>query len=189
MFFLFIILSIVIIILIFLFSSIEIYFKKIRFTSFKVNKRNLGNDYNIIIKIKFLNFIPIFKRNITKEKLQNKNIKNNIKKLENKMSENKNKFDYKVIKALKYLDFKLDNINLRIFLGLEEADKTAILTGAISGILAIILYKYIRKKDNNYWHIMPVYQNQNLLEINFDGIITLKVINIIYVISNFVFSR
>ena len=69
MVFLFIILFIIIANILLLLSTIQIEIKNFKFRSQQM-PRHINKDYEVIIKLLILKFIPIFKVNITKTKLK-----------------------------------------------------------------------------------------------------------------------
>lgn len=185
MFFLYCLLFLCFIIILFLYSTIEISFININYSSYKIKQRNLNSDYRVILKIKLLNILPIIKINITKNKLEKKTIRENLSKLKIKLTKDKGNFDIKVLSLLKNIKLELKNIKLNIQIGLEDAAQTAILTGSISSLISLILHKYMKNKSDNYWAIIPCYQNTNFLNISFDGTISLKIKHIINVVYDF----
>ncbi len=150
----------------------------IMFTSIKIHIENLNNDYKITLKLYFFKKINYLKFDITKNKMERVKL---IEKIEN----DKNKFDIKMLKNLKYI--KIDNLNLKICIGLEEAAVNALIVGLFSGIISIgegILFSQgiLSKNSKNEWKIVPLYQNENILKIDFNCIINIKLIHIIYTV-------
>ena len=160
---------------------------KINFTDFEFNtqKHNkLEKDYKIKITIYTFNKIPIIKTKITNEKIQqiikNPKIKEAIKNQETKLIENRKDIDINVIKSIKNIKIEIEKIQLKITIGTENATTTAFIIPILSTIIATVLSRNIKKyNDKQTFEIIPVYINQNLLNIEFSGIIQIKMIHII----------
>ena len=160
---------------------------KINFTDFEFNtqKNNkLEKDYKIKITIYTFNKIPIIKTKITNEKIQqiikNPKIKEAIKNQETKLIENRKDIDINVIKSIKNIKIEIEEIQLKITIGTENAATTAFIIPILSTIIATVLSRNIKKyNDKQTFEIKPVYINQNLLNIEFSGIIQIKMIHII----------
>ena len=91
-----------------------------------------------------------------------------------------------MIKAFKSLNINIENINLKIEMGTENAALTAIIVPVTSTVLSIILSRKIKKEQNQKFEIKPIYMNQNLINIMFSGIFEIKmihIINIIYILN------
>lgn len=182
--FLFAFISIMVLLVILIFSKIKIQIINFRFHS--QMQRHINKDYKIVVKLYALSFIPIFKISITKEKLEKLKLKERIKKIDYKWLEDNKELDKKMLEAVKKLNISIQNINLHVDLGTENASLTSILVPAISTIIAIILRKKVKKFENQRFMIQPIYQNQNLVNINISGIFEIKmshIINIIYMLN------
>lgn len=183
MFFFCIFLSIIILVtIVVIFTTIQIHIQNIKYSTDKINGTKLNKHYKITIKLYLLEKINYFKIDITKNRAEKQVIKENISKLKTDIIKDKNNFNLKALKAIKYLKFEIKKINLKINIGLKDAAKLAILVGGISGIIGGFLPKFIEEKAK--WKIIPIYQNRNLINIDLDCIISLKMIHIIYTIYN-----
>ena len=190
MVFLFIFLSIIIMIVILLiFSKIKI--EIINFNFFgKIPKTiSINKDYKIIIKLVILKKLPIIRLELTKERLEKLKLRDKMKNANIKamkmLKEDKNK-NQKIIRALKELDITIQNMNLEVKIGTENASFTAILVAIISTLVSMLLKKHIKKYKSQTFKIQPVYYNQNLVNIGFSGIFEIKmihIINIIYILN------
>ncbi len=174
-----------IVILLLIFSRIKIEIENFRFTSHK-QPRHINKEYKIVIKLCILRKIPIIKINITKTRLEKIELKKQIEKINfEKLIDNK-QIDLKIIKAFKRLNVNIDNINLKIEMGTENAALTAIVIPVISTVVSIILSRKIKEEQNQKFEIRPIYINQNLINIMFSGIFEIKmihIINIIYILN------
>ena len=184
MVFLFIILFIIAINMLLVFSKIQIEIKDFKFNS--QTSRHINKNYEIIIKLLILKFIPILKINITKTKLEKLKLKEKIKDLDLKLIQNNKQFDKKALIILKNLNIDIENIELYIDIGTENASLTSIIVPSISTVIAIILQRRMNKYENQVFKIQPIYNNQNLVNIYFSGIFDIKIshiINIIYILN------
>ena len=184
MVFLLIVFLILLFIIGFVFSNIEVEISHLKFHS--KTKRHLNKDYEIIIKLSMFCFLPIFKIRINKARLEKIKIKEKIKKIDFKFLENNQKLDKNVLEAIKQLNISIQKINLQIEIGTENASLTSILVPAISTILAIILQKKIKKFENQIFMVHPIYQNQNLVNLYLSGIFEIKmshIINSLYILT------
>ena len=185
MVFLFIILFIIIANILLLLSTIQIEIKNFKFRSQQM-PRHINKDYEVIIKLLILKFIPIFKVNITKTKLEKLKLKEKIKKIDLKLIQNNKQFDKKALVAVKELNIGIKKIKLYVDIGTENASLTSFLVPALSTIIAIILHKKVKKFENQKFQIKPIYSNQNLVNIDISGIFDIKIshiINIIYILN------
>ena len=188
MVFLFIFLSIIIMIVILLiFSKVKI--EIINFNFFgKIPKAiSINKDYKIIIKLVILKKLPIIRLELTKKRLEKLKLKDKMKNANAKamkmLKEDKNQ---KIIRALKELDITIQNMNLEVKIGTENASFTAILVAIVSTLVSMLLKKHIKKYKSQTFKIQPVYYNQNLVNIEFSGIFEIKmihIINIIYILN------
>ena len=68
-------------------------------------------------------------------------------------------------------------------MGTEDAAITAIGVGLCYIIISNFLKEKIKEYKNIDYNILPIYQNKNILKIELDSIITLKMENIINIIK------
>ena len=73
-------------------------------------------------------------------------------------------------------------MDLKIGIGTENAALTSIIIPIISTILAILLREKIKSKEEQFFIITPIYQNQNYLNIKLSGIFEIKMNHIINII-------
>ncbi len=185
MVFLFIVLFILLTNILLIFSTIQIEIKNLKFNSQQL-PRHINKNYEIIIKLLLLKFIPILKVNITKNKLEKLKLKEKIKNFDFKIIQNNKQFDKKALVIFKELNIDIQNIKLYVNIGTENASLTSILVPTISTIIAFILNKKIKKFENQIFKIQPIYTNQNLVNIDISGIFDIKIshiINIIYILN------
>lgn len=156
-----------------LYTSIEIEIKKLKISTEKKQGKYLDKESKVIVKINIFDKIEIIKIDITKLG----KTKGKIENLQKKIKESKNKIDIKLFKSLKYSEIK--EFRLKVQIGVEDAAINAILVGIVSTIISIVLRKTIEEAKENYWEVIPIYQNKNIINIEFDGTFKVKVIHII----------
>ncbi len=154
--------------------------------------KHLNDRYEIIIRLKIFGNIPILKFTINKNKLrkiqQSWKMNEKVKRLEKDILQNKDKFDMQMIKGLKEFSkgIYVNNLELEVELGTENAFLTSILVAFFSSILAISFSKIHVKEKNTVYKIEPVYRNENSIKIEISGIFQIKlihIINTIYVLN------
>ena len=181
MVFLFILITILLIGFIIFYSKIQIEIDNLKFCS--ISKRHLNKDYEIIVKLYVLGLFPILKIPITKTKLEKMKVKEKIKNIDFKAIEENPRLNKKIIETIKSIEFSIPKINLYIEIGTENASLTSIIVPTISAIIAIILRQKVKKVKNQKFIVQPIFQNQNLVNLSFEGIFEIKtshIINIIY---------
>lgn len=160
---------------------------KIKFNNFEFSsqsKEHINKNYKIEITIYTFNLIPILKLKITNKKIQkmlsNEKIKNAINEQKTKIIENRKDIDLEAIKGIKNIKIEIDEMNLNISLGTEDAAITAFIIPIISTFIALFLSQKVQKyNDKQIFSIQPIYINQNLINIEFSGIFQIKMIHII----------
>lgn len=166
----------ILLIIVTIFSSIEIHIKNIRISSYELPKIHLNKDYKIIITLKLFGKIGFFKLNLGKTQLEEKKLLN---KIEQRVINKSDDFKSGLSRLLRLIKLsKVENLNLDIKIGLEDAAINAILIGVISTIVPIIL-RNNADRSKTFWNVNPVY-NRNSLKINLDTTISLKLLNILF---------
>lgn len=171
MFFLFLIMLLISYILILMSATMKIKIKDLKIELPKQEERIIHNDYEISLNFYILKKIKIFKLSIIKNKLEREELKKQIK---SKLKKDKNNFDIKFIDVIKKIN--IEKANLALYFGTENAAFTAVTLGIISTILGIIL------NEKSIFKIVPIYQDRNILNLQFDGIFVLNKIHIIDII-------
>ena len=190
MVFLFILLIFFISIIVIMTSKIEIKIENLIITS--QTKKHINDKYKIIIKMYVFNKIPIIKITLTENKLKKiytkLKMKEKIRKFEEEIYINKDKFDLKLLNAIKEFNkcIKIVDLKLKIQLGTENAFLTSILVAIISSIMSITISKKAMREDKIFYNVEPIYNSQNLINIAISGIFQIKmihIINTIYVLN------
>ena len=183
MVFLFILLLIIILLA---FSKIQIEVLNLKYKSIK--KRHLNQNYEIVLILKILDKIPIFKLKIDKKKLEKLKKKEKLQKRVNEINLKiiENKFDKNVLEAIKKANIEIKKINLKIEIGTENAFFTSLLIPVISTIVSILIRRKIKNIEKQRFIVNPIYCNQNIANIEISGIFEIKmihIINIIYILN------
>ena len=144
------------------------------------HKSKLEYDFEIYFELYVLNKLKILSIKIDKEKVKKFDIKNiNFNKMKNEIpSKEESK------KILEKLNIELSKIDLRVDIGTENVIITSAIIVIISTLLGIILAKTIKKyeRDKHKYLIYPIYQNKNLIKVQLNCIIKVKMVHIISVI-------
>ena len=167
-------------------TTIKIHIENLKIAMPKINKRNINKNYKITLKFYILNKFKYLKLDITKTKMEKKFVRKNVDKIKKKIEEGKNKIDIKALKNLKKIKWKLEQINLEIYIGHENTAINAIIVGILSSLISITLgnlknNKNLPNSDKNstFWKIVPLYQNKNLIEIKLNTILEIKIKDIL----------
>lgn len=174
MIFLIITLFITSIIVAILTSRIKIELENIDF--FTSRKKKVKEGYKLKVSIFIFNILKVV--NIDLAKIDISKIKNNkkVQKINQKMKEKGPKADIKILnkilKTIQKNDIKIENLNLKLEIGTEDAAVTSFIIAGISGILGILLKSNINHK--NKFEVLPIYTNQNLIRLNLDGKFTIN---------------
>ena len=158
----------------------------------KKNERNKINVLNYIsfelkVQIKFLNKIPIFYLKLNNEKLKRLLLKQYDKEIRKNKDIEQDKKKAKAFSKKILPNLILENTNLYMTLGTDNAAFTALASSIINMTIAIIL-PYVtdvnssNKLDNYYYKVNPIYLNKNVFFLQFSCIITVKLVHIINVI-------
>lgn len=164
-----------IILIIIIFSEVRINIANFQYSNLKIE-----NQKKPIIKISlyFLGKIKLlsFKLKKYETKLDNKSILNILKNRNTKQT--RKKLSTKILKKC-----KINKLNLELFIDTENVLLTSYLVGISSIIISNLLKKYIKKykKENYKYKILPVYKNKNFIYLNFNVILSIKIVHIIKV--------
>ena len=185
---------------------------KLSISKLKIDTENGNIDYEIKFGLYFMKKIRIIGLKLNKDKqekikrriqkLQNSKLikklsKTSIKKIPLKLEKKlEREILFNNIKPLKLAKIIFKNLKIEILkfkmnlqIGLEDVIITSSLITIISVIVPIILRltnKYIKNINNYRYKILPIYGNKNVLKLDLDCIINLKlvhIINIIYIIE------
>lgn len=148
------------------------------------HKSKLEYDFEIYFELYVLNKLKILSIKIDKEKVKKFDIKNKIKNINFNKMKNEIPSKEESKKILEKLNIELSKIDLRVDIGTENVIITSAIIVIISTLLGIILAKTIKKyeRDKHKYLIYPIYQNKNLIKVQLNCIIKVKMVHIISVI-------
>ncbi|MBP3831559.1 MAG: DUF2953 domain-containing protein [Clostridia bacterium] len=170
-----IIFSIIFFLLLILMSiNVKIEIENLKFIVPKINGRYTNKDSKILLKIYILKKIKIAEINLKKINLNNEKFKNKI-----QSQIKQEKFNINAINFLKNNNYILEKMNLKIIVGTEDAAITAIGVGIIASLISIFFHNKIFDINKQKYEVLPIYENKSMLKIEFDGIFTFKIANII----------
>jgi hypothetical protein len=178
MFFLLVIIIIIsLIFLVLLVSDLEINVEKIQLNTIK---KPMIENILIYIKLKIFNKITFLKIKIDNKKIE----KMKKSKFVNSKLLRKIIYKQKIIKIVKDLDINLEQINLKLVIGLIDTMATILSIPILSTIISIIIAKTTKeyKKEKCKYTIIPNYSKNLVIKIQLDCIISLKLVNIMNVI-------
>lgn len=138
---------------------------------------------NIYIKLNYKFLAPKKQRLIIRIILFNKILifKKQIEKNNNKKNVNFELIRDAIIKGGIYKE-TIKNIRLKIIIGTENILLTTYSIPIISTVIAIIINKYIKNKEECYFEVKPVLKEENLLKINLQVLFKIKLIHIIKIV-------
>ncbi len=180
----FILLCILILIFVILiFSSVKVKIDKFEFINKEVT------DMKIVISFAFLNKINLLKITLNKSRLNkiehNRNVRKIVKRIQERLIKDykyMHNFERKSIKEIleifKY--FNISNVEIDAKIGTEDSIFTSFVVTAIS---IIITFFIARKVVNTRYKILPVYINENYLNLSIKCIISIKLVHIISIIK------
>jgi len=144
----------------------------------KYQNKITNQNSKISLKIYILKRIKIAEINLKKIDLKSDKVKDKLQK-----QFEGNKFNLDTVKLLSKVNYIIEKLNLKIYIGTEDAAITAILTGIGYTIISNFISGKITNNNNIEYEIFPIYQNKNILKIELDSIITLKMEKIIDIVK------
>lgn len=162
------------------FSKIRYEVKKLEYYSGEENKK-YNNNYEIIMKVLIFNFIPIYIKKITKEKLVKLLKTSKAKKEEKELIEDTDKIDIKILRNLKYfkeLEADIKKFDLKIEIGVEDIILKNSLVILFSTVVAVILAKNVINRNKVHFVVKPTTLDVNKLNVVFSTTIDFKIKNI-----------
>ena len=94
-----------------------------------------------------------------------------------------NKFNLDTVKLISKVNYIIEKLNLKVYIGTEDAAITAVSTGVGYTIISNFINGKTLSYKNIKYKIFPIYQNKNILKLELDSIITLKMEKIIDIIK------
>ena len=170
MFFLFILISLIILGIAIYTSRIGVEIENLQIDTQQPKGQKINKESRIYIYLLIFNKIKLYKKDI--RNIEKKNIKFQKNDIDIKFFKDRDvKIDYNQL--LEKIDIYFEKIDLNIQLSTEDAALTAILTGIISASLGIIL-----KKPK--YEVIPIFSNKNFLKLKLDCIFSVHLMQYIY---------
>lgn len=161
--------------------SFEIKIKNLDFMIENINKKHVNDNFIFTLYLKLFR-IPVLKVDVTKATFRKNKVKIEINKMKQNIRQKEKKLDFKMIAQLKKLKINFKSLNFMVNIGTEDAAVTALTTGVLATSIGIALRSILNLNKDNYFKVIPIYQNKNLLKIDFNCMFEIKLINIIYTI-------
>lgn len=172
----YIFLILILFILLIVFSNLQI-----EICNFKADKiHHINKNYLIKISLKLFDRIKWINLRFNNEKLKKMHIKEYLEKLDIKQIEKD--INLAEIKEIITIKFKIQRLNLKINLGLEDIMLTTYLIPVICTILSILLVKKAEKEaypENLNYEINPIYNKGNTYSLSLNTIVNFKITDII----------
>lgn len=182
--FIFLGLLIIISILFFVFITSTL---KIKIKSLQIEKYKNNNKYRVFIQLYFLNKIKIFSIRINNERIRKMYSSKQIEKIDfNKIKENI-PINKETLSILKNLKLEIEELDLEINIGIEDAVLTSYLVAIIASLISIILPHLVKNRSNKEikYIVKPIY-NKTEFNMDLDSIISVKIVHIIYILYQLV---
>ena len=160
----------------------------VRIEKFKASNYNecgkLQIEYKIFFELLFLNKLKIFSIRIDKGMVKKLKVKEKVKDINFKQVKTDMPSKKELKEIIKKLQIKLDKINLKVEIGTIDVIFTSAIITILAGIIGIVLARTIKKYDKEKYNyeIYPIYQNKNLINVNLNCIIKVKMVHIIFII-------
>ena len=154
---------------------------KIQINRLQIRKNEVGAKVEILIGVG----IYLFNRfKIIEFTIDNKKLKKLYQsgKLDIKRLRDHQKFNKDSLKTIKKLKFNIEQFKLVGNIGTENAILTSFISVLIHSMIAILVIPKIKDKRNYYENVMPVYLNQNIVNLTLYCIINIKIVHIINII-------
>ena len=169
---------IVILLKIFFSINIKLEIENLKISLPKNQNRITNKNSKVSLKIYILKKIKIAEFNLKKVDLKSDKVKNRL-----QQQFEGNKFNLDTVKLLSKINYIIEKLQLKFYFGTEDAAITAIGTGVGYTIISNFVNGKILTFKNIEYEIFPIYQNKNILKLELDSIITLKMENIIDIIK------
>ena len=137
------------------------------------NKKEISQKAKLQISLYLLGKIKIITFSVQIKKLTNILINKEKPKTINKIEKQKLKYILKILKKAKII---IEQLNLKIYIGTEDAILTSYATAGIASILGIAYNIFVpqEKRDNCTYFVNPIYQDTNMYYISLEGTIKIN---------------
>lgn len=148
-----------------------------------INIKDIHYDYTILLELSFLGKLTFLKIILNKEKTKKINQKLQIKKKIHKVNWKSVERTLPIRKMIELLQIELEEFHFYLKIGTENVILTSGIITILSTLLGVILARGIKKynKEKYEYYILPLYQNRNQINLEFDSKIKFWVVHIIQV--------
>ena len=167
-----------VLLMIFFSINIKLEIENLKISFPKTQKKLTNDDSKISFKVYILKKIKIVEINLKKIDLKNEKMKNRLRTQFKGV-----KFNLDTIVFLKKVNYIVEKLDLKCNIGFEDAATTAVTVGIIYMIISIFLRDRIQNIENIEYEVKPIYHNRNILNLKLDSIISIKMKNIIDIIT------
>lgn len=186
----FICLFLVLLITVVILSTISVRIEKFKASNYnKYGKLKI--DYKVFFELLFLNKLKIFSIKIDKGVADKLKVKDKLKNIDFQQAKTNmpSKKDFKEI--IKKLQIKIDKLNLKLDIGTIDIILTSAIITVLASTIGIVLARMIKKYDKERYNyeIHPIYQDKNIIKLDLNCIIKVKMVHIISIIYLLVKKR
>lgn len=177
----------ILVVMLIIMSTISIRVDKLQISNYNTFNK-LEYDYIVYWELLFFNRLKILSIRIDKNKIEELKLNQKVQKIKLKNMRKELTSKDMIKDIIKELKIELAKLNLDLKIGTEDVIITSGIIVLLSSLIGIIIAKFIRKydKEKYKYQICPVYQNKNLINLNLNCIIKVKMVHIIYIIYVFV---
>ena len=154
--------------------NIKLEIENLKISFPKKQKKLTNTDSKVSLKVYILKKIKIAEINLKKIDLKNEKLKNKFK---------GTRFNLETIVFLKKVEYIVEKLSFKFSIGLEDAAISAVTVGIIYMIISNFLRDRIQNIENIDYKVKPLYDNRNILNVELDSIISIKMENIIDIIT------
>lgn len=176
-----------------LFSTLNIRVEKLYFSNQSLEK--LKWNYFIVLELSLFGMIKAIKLKIDTKRvekiLKKRNIKEKVKEINFKQIKQDLPDKEEQVKLMKRLKIKLEEFHFVLELGTKDVLITSAIIAFLSSALGIAIARVIKQyKEEKYeYKMIPVYQNKNIINLNLNCIIQVKMVHIICIIFTLLRKR
>lgn len=175
----FIILTIISLIL----STISIRVERLELSNYNTEDK-IKYNYEIYFELYFFNKIKTLSIKVDKERLNKVNVKQKIENMNFKRIQKDLPSKEDTKKIMKKLNIEIEQLGLKVEIGTVDVIITSAIVAILATIIGIGVARVVKKyeKEKYNYEIYPIYQNKNLIKVNLNCIIKVKVVHIISII-------
>ena len=160
----------------------------VRIEKFKVSNYNqcgkLNVYYKVFFELLFLNKLKIFSIKIDKELVNKLKVKEKVKNIDFKQAKTNMPSKKDIKEIIKKLQISIDKLKLKLEIGTIDVILTSAIITILASVIGILLAKVVKKYDKERYNyeIYPIYQDKNIINLNLNCIIKVKMVHIISII-------